>query len=194
MFLKSFLLETILHTPWQIQSKDIDVWFQDEARFGQQNTTTRIWAKKGTRPRVVQQQQFEYAYLFGAVCPSTGATEALISPVVNKEVMRLHLEQISKATIEGRYAVVIVDGAGWHTPELAEGLDNLSLIKIPPYSPELNPVEQIWQWLRQNKLANKCFKGYQDIMDSCTDAWNDFVSSKERVKSLCMRDWINLTS
>tara|TARA_R110002050_G_scaffold80451_1_gene172059 strand:- start:2513 stop:2941 length:429 start_codon:yes stop_codon:yes gene_type:complete len=142
----------------------------------------------------VQQQQFEYAYLFGAVCPSTGATEALISPVVNKEVMKLHLQQISKATPKGRYAVVVMDGAGWHTQELADEFDNLSLIKIPPYSPELNPIEQVWHWLRQNKLANRCFKGYEDIVNSCSNAWNDFIESNERVKNLCSRDWINLTS
>ena len=59
----------------------VNVWFQDEARFGQQNTTTRVWAEKGTRPRVVKQQQFEYGYLFGAVCPKTGATEALVAPI-----------------------------------------------------------------------------------------------------------------
>lgn len=187
-------METILHIPWQVQLKNVDVWFQDEARFGQQNTTTRVWAKKGTRPRVVQQQQFEYAYLFGAVCPSSGATEALVSPVVNKEVMKLHLQQISKATPEGKHAVVVMDGAGWHTQELADELENLSLIKIPPYSPELNPIEQVWQWLRQNKLANRCFTGYEDIVDSCSDAWNSFIESSNRVTKLCSRDWINLTS
>jgi hypothetical protein len=105
-------LETILQTPFNIQQDQIDVWFQDEARFGQQNQTTKIWATKGTRPRVVKQQQFEYGYLFGAVCPSTGQTEALISPVVNKEMMSVHLSQISNATPNGRHAVVIMDGAG----------------------------------------------------------------------------------
>ena len=78
------------------------MWFQDEARFGQQNQTTKIWAAKGTRPRVVKQQQFEYGYLFGAVCPATGQTEALISPVVNKEMMTEYLSQISNATPDGR--------------------------------------------------------------------------------------------
>ncbi|MBU2924259.1 hypothetical protein KO509_05855 [Colwellia sp. C2M11] len=76
-------METILHIPWKTQLDKVDVWFQDEARFGQQNTTTRVWATKGTRPRVVRQQQFEYAYLFGAICPATGATEAIISPPSN---------------------------------------------------------------------------------------------------------------
>ncbi|WP_407636162.1 transposase, partial [Paraglaciecola polaris] len=69
----------------------MDVWFQDEARFGQQNTTTRLWAETGTRPRAVKQQQFEYAYVFGAVCPSTGATEAIIAPYVDMTIMCEHL-------------------------------------------------------------------------------------------------------
>ena len=89
-------METILNIPFNISLDKVDVWFQDEARFGQQNTTTRLWAKTGSRPRAVRQQQFEYAYMFGAVCPSTGATEALISPVMNKDVMKKHLEQIPK--------------------------------------------------------------------------------------------------
>ena len=82
---KNFQLETILHTPGHLSPERIDVWFQDEARFGQQNPTTRIWAETGTRPRVVKQQQFEYGYLFGAVCPATGQTEALVSPLSIKK-------------------------------------------------------------------------------------------------------------
>jgi hypothetical protein len=64
-------METILNIPFNISLDKVDVWFQDEARFGQQNTTTKLWAKTDTRPRAVRQQQFEYAYMFGAVCPST---------------------------------------------------------------------------------------------------------------------------
>jgi hypothetical protein len=74
----------------------VDIWFQDEARFGQQNTTTRLWAEKGSRPRVVKQQQFLNAYLFGAVCPGNGKIEALVLPFSNKAGMKLHMEQISK--------------------------------------------------------------------------------------------------
>ena len=109
MLLKKFQLETIFNTQGTFHW--IDVWFQDEARFGQQNQTTHIWAKTGTRPRVVKQQQFEYGYLFGAVCPSTGQTEAIITPFVNKEAMTLHLKQISQATPSGRHALVVIDGA-----------------------------------------------------------------------------------
>lgn len=186
-------METILHTPFNIKSEQIDVWFQDEARFGQQNSTTRLWAPKGSRPRAIRQQQFEYVYLFGAVCPATGETEALITPFVNKEAMMQHLKQISEATVAGRHAVVIIDGAGWHTMDTAEPFKNLTLIKLPPYSPELNPIEQVWQWLRQRHMSNRKFSGYESIVDACTVAWNKFRESKERVQSMCYRDWIKLT-
>ena len=91
--------------------KNVDVWFQDEARFGQQNTTTRLWAEKGTRPRAVKQQQFEYAYLFGAVCPATDDTKALIAPCMNIDIMEIHLALISKKVPEGRHAVIVVGSA-----------------------------------------------------------------------------------
>ncbi len=71
--------------PEHIALDKVDFWFQDEARIGQQNTTTRLWSMKGCRPRAVKQQQFDYAYLFGAVCPATGETEALIAPYVDKK-------------------------------------------------------------------------------------------------------------
>lgn len=178
--------------PEHIHIGQIDVWFQDEARFGQHNTTTRLWAPKGSRPRAVKQQQFEYAYLFGAICPATGATEALIVPKANTEGMRLHLKQISQATPEGRYAAVVVDGASWHGKALENEFDNLVTIKLPPYSPELNPVEQIWQWLRQHHLANRCFDGFEDIVESCSIAWNHFRESTDRVQQMCTREWATL--
>lgn len=133
----------IKNIPGHLPLDRVDIWFQDEARFDQQNTTTRLWTIKGSRPRAIQQQQFEYAYLFGAVCPSSGKTEALISPVVNKEILKEHLFQISKATEDGRFAVVLMDGASWHQAHLAIDIPNVTIIKLPPYSPELNPVEQI---------------------------------------------------
>ncbi|MBO2550785.1 IS630 family transposase [Shewanella algae] len=169
------------------------MWFQDEARFGQQNQTTRLWAKRGSRPRVVEQQQFDYGYLFGAVCPSSGKTEALITPLVNKDAMMLHLELISLATESDRHAVVIVDGAGWHTMDTAMPFSNLTLIKLPAYSPELNPMEQVWQWLRQHCLSNRVFDCYEQIVEQVSRAWNTFIEDTGRVKSLCFRDWMNLT-
>lgn len=192
--LKKFKIETILKIPGHIGLESVDVWFQDEARFGQQNTTTRLWAPTGSRPRAVRQQQFEYAYLFGSVCPSRGIGKALVVPWTNKNIMHLHLEQISKATEKGRHAVVVMDGAGWHTDDVADAFDNVSVIKIPPYSPELNPIEQVWSWMRQHCLANQAFKDYDDIVEKVCTAWNRFLESSQRVTIMCSRVWINLIS
>ncbi|MCX4029626.1 IS630 family transposase [Spartinivicinus marinus] len=170
------------------------MWFQDEARVGQQNTSTRIWAEKGTRPRVVKQQQFESAYLFGAVCPAKDIGVALVLPVANTEAMRLHLTEISKAISKGRHGLVIVDQAAWHTTHCLEIPANITLLKLPPASPELNPVERIWEKLREDSLANRCFKNFNDIVESCCEAWNVFVNKKNNIKSLCSRCWAVLTS
>jgi len=190
--LKKFYDESIINIPGHVAVAQVDIWFQDEARFGQQNTTTRVWAKKGSRPRVVRQQQFQWVHIFGAVCPSTGKTEAIISPYMDTEIMTKHMDQISQATEYGRHALVIVDGASWHNEKTIEDIENVSILKLPPYSPELNPIEQVWQWMRQNELANRCFKNYDDIVEQVSRAWNSFRSSTERVNTMCTREWATL--
>ena len=100
--------------------------------------------------------------------------------------MKSHLEQISKATAKGRHAVIIMDGAGWHSDNIGADFDNISVIKLPPYSPELNPIEQVWSWMRQHHLANQSFKGYDHIVDAISKAWNDFISLPERVKKCAL--------
>ena len=107
--------------------------------------------------------------------------------------MRKHLKLISDATPIGKHSVVIMDQASWHQSYLGQEYSNLSIIHIPPYSPELNPIEQAWSWLRQNELANRCFDSYEDIVDSICAAWNRFAENKSRVISLCSRDWTKLT-
>ncbi|MBB1420777.1 IS630 family transposase [Pseudoalteromonas sp. SG43-7] len=178
--------------PGHLPLDRIDMWFQDEAWFGQQNQTTRLWAETGSRSRAIKQQQFEYSYLFGAVCPSNGKTEALISLIVNKEIMTQHMELISKATEAGRHAGVIVDGAGWHTFDTVRPFNNKTLIKLPAYSTELNPIEQVWSWIRQHCLSNRVFSDYEEIVEKVSQAWNEFISVPKRVKDMCFRDWIKL--
>jgi transposase len=82
--------------------------------------------------------------------------------------------------------------AGWHQASLVEGIRNVDILKLPPYSPELNPIEQVWSWLRQHYLANRCFSGYDDIIEACSIAWNDFVSYAKRVTKMCSRDWLEV--
>lgn len=183
-------MATILNTTGHVALYCIDVCFQYEARFGQHNTTTRIWAKKGTRPRAVKQQQFESTYLYGVVCPATGRHKRH----ANCEYMYEYLKLISTATTFGRHVLVIMGGASWHQQDLADDFDNLILLKLPPDSPELNPIEQVWQWLRQNVLANRCFSDYDDIVEQCSIAWNTFIGKKVRVSKLRTRQWANPTN
>lgn len=178
--------------PAGVSIESVDVWFQDEARVGQRGTVTRTWAKKGTRPRLARQQQFEYAYVFGAVCPARDKAVGLVMPVVNTEAMLAHLEHISIQIPEGRHAVIVLDKAAWHTTKRLHRFSNISLLPLPPASPELNPTEQVWQALRDEHLANRCYEDYDDIMIACCEAWNAFVDTPFRVRNLCSRSWANL--
>src|SRR5512134_1592986 len=97
-----------------------------------------------------------------------------------------------RAVPPGRYALVVVDGAGWHGEAAAQGLKNLTLLKLPPASPELNPVEQLWQQLRQRHLAKRCFEDYEDIVQACCAAWNAFTALPGALRRLCSRQWATL--
>lgn len=178
----------------KVEDKKIEVWWQDEMRVGQQGSLSRIWAEKGSRPRAIRQQQFLSTYIFGAACPEKDKSCALILPTVNMDMMQLHLYEISKQVDEGYHAIILMDGAAWHTTEKLILPPNISIIPIPPYSPELNPMEQLWQQLRKLKLSNACYKNYDGIVDACVEAWNMFVSEEDNVKKLCSRDWAIIES
>jgi hypothetical protein len=130
--------------PEDVSLEDVDIWFQDESRIGQQGSRTRIWAKKGTRPRVVKQQQFLYEYIYGAVCPGQKQCAAVVLPCANHEGLNVHLKEISVHVPQGRHAVIVQDQAGWHLKKDLCIPSNISILHLPPYSPELNPQEQVW--------------------------------------------------
>ena len=192
--LKKILTEVKEAIPPEIELSDVDIWFQDEARVGQRGTVTRLWTKTGTRPRAVRQLQYEYAYIYGAVCPAKDKGVALVLPAVNNEAMKLHLEEISKNITEGRHAVIVMDRAPWHTSLKVNIYKNITILPLPPASPELNPTEQVWQWLRDKDLANRCYSGYQDIVDACCNAWNKFCKGKDQIRNLCSRSWANIVN
>lgn len=150
---------------------------------------TRTWAPKGTRPRITRQQQFEYAYIFGAFCPSRDEAVGLVLPYANTHAMCAHLKEISATIPKGRHAVLVLDQAAWHTTSKVNIFNNITLISLPPASPELNPSEQVWQQLRDNWLANRCYDDYEAIVESCCDAWNNFVDLPNRIRNLCSRGW-----
>ena len=101
--------------PPEAAGKPVEIWFTDEARVGQQGTLTRVWAKRGSRPRAARDRRYEWAYLFGAVCPERSTGAAIVMPEVNVEAMNEHLTEISRRVSVGAVALLVLDGAGWHS-------------------------------------------------------------------------------
>ena len=166
----------------------------DEARVGQQGTLTRVWAPRGTRPRAVRDHRRNSVYLFGAVCPERGVGAAVMLPHVSVEAMNVHLAEISRHVTEDAHAVLVLDQAGWHTSPKLHVPRNISLLPLPPYSPELNPVEQVWAYLRANFLSHRVWNSYDAIVSACCDAWNKLMNTPERLTSITRRIWARAVS
>ena len=101
--------------PEAAQGKPVEVWFQDEARVGQQGTLARLWAPRGSRPRAPKDCRYAWAYILGAVCPARATGAALVMPYANTEAMSAHLAEISRHVSPGAHAILVLDGAGWHS-------------------------------------------------------------------------------
>jgi hypothetical protein len=156
----------------------IEIWFADEARIGQKNKITRRWAKRGTRPSAPKDQRTASAYIFGAICPAEGKGAGLVLPRCTTEGMTLHLKEISQAVTPGAHALVLVDQAGWHQSKKLVVPDNITLMPLPAKAPELNPVENIWQFLRENWISNRIFSSYGDIVRHITRRWIPFAERR----------------
>ena len=161
------------------------MWFSDEARFGQQGTITRIWARRGSRPRVVRQTKYEWLYVIGSVCPQTGQSIGLLSPYMDVEVMNVYLEQFSRELTAGVHALLLWDQAGFHTSRRLKIPANVSLVCLPAYSPELNPVENLWHYLRSHYWSNRVYAGYEDLCGAAIQAWQKAALDAEIIKTVC---------
>ena len=117
---------------------------------------------------------------------------ALALPYADADMMQLHLDEISRHVAEGAHAVLILDRAGWHTTGKLDVPDNITPIFLPSRAPELNPVENVWQYLRQNWLSNTVFKNYDAIIDAACAAWQKLVAEPETITSIAMRDWAHV--
>lgn len=167
----------------------VEIWFHDEARVGQKNGLVYQWAQRGSRPRQPHDQRTAWAYLFGAVCPARDKGAALVLPRADTEAMQVHLQEISRTVASGAHAIVVMDKAGWHTTPALQVPATLSLLHLPPRSPELNPQENVWQFLRQTYLSNRVFDDYEAIVEACCRAWNALLAEAGRIASIATRTW-----
>lgn len=177
------------HLAGVARGKPIEIWFQDEARIGQKNGLVRQWARRGTRPRQPADQRFESAYLFGAICPARGTGAALALPFADTEAMQLHLDEIARTVAKGAHAVLLLDRAGWHTTRALAVPKNITLIFLPSRAPELNPVENVWQFLRATSLSNRVFETYDIIIEAACEAWRNLLAQPRTITSIGTRDW-----
>ena len=171
------------------QGTPIEVWFGDEARVGQQGTVTRVWAKRGSRPRVPRDRRYTWAYLFGAVCPERRVGAAVVLPQVTIGAMEAHLAEISRCVSPSAHAVLVLDRAGWHASPRLRVPDNISLIPLPPYAPELNSMENVWRYMRDNWLSHRVWDSYDAIVEACCGAWNTLMRVPEQIASITKRSW-----
>ena len=167
----------------------IRLYFQDEARFGRINTIQKCWCMKGIIPTVTQQLVREYTYVFNAVCPETGNVFSLIMPHADSEAMNIFITTLAEQQIDERI-ILCIDKAGWHTTTQLKIPDNIIVWFLPPYSPELNPVELLWRELRGKYFNNKTFKSMTEVEDHLEFALIDYVKDKEVVKKLTKINYI----
>jgi transposase len=165
--------------------REVQIFFQDETRFGQQGSLTRVWAPKGSRPRAVRQTQYQYVYVIGAACPHTGQAEALVAPYLDTAMLNRFLEQFSQALPPQVQAVLVWDGAGYHRAKQLQVPPNITLLQLPPYAPELNPIENLWHYLKSHHWSNRAYDDYEALLHAACEAWGKVCLTPKNIRSLC---------
>ena len=142
----------------------------------------------------MRDNRHDSVYLFGAICPARAVGAAIIMPAANSEAMTEHLKEISTQVAPGAHAVLVCDNAGWHqrggrlvVPH------NITLLPIPPYTPELNRMENVWDYLRGNKLSMTVWDGYEAIVTACKKAWNFLIADTDRIRSIGHTSWASVS-
>ena len=167
----------------------VRVMFEDEARFGRISDPRRCWAPKGVRPEVNTQIVREYEYAFAVVSPHDGSLDTLVLPAANTEAMSVFLAEVSQRH-PNEFLLIVLDGAGWHRAKHLQVPTNMKLIPLPAWSPQLNPVEHLWNELREKWFANRVFHSMAAVEDQLVLALTTLENDPQRMASLTGFDWI----
>jgi DDE superfamily endonuclease len=144
-----------------------------------------VWWQRGQRPTAPRDHRFRSAWIIGAVCPARDTGVALVMSGLDAAVMGRFLAELSTAVAADAHGVVVLDKAGWHIAHDLAVPANLTLVFLPSYSPELNPIERLWLYLKENWLSARLFDSLDDIIDACCDAWNQLIDQTGRIRSIC---------
>ena len=163
--------------------------FEDEARFGRISDPRRCWAPAGVRPEVHTQLVREFEYAFAAVSPHDGTLDALVLPSVNAEAMSVFLAEVSQRHAN-EFILMVLDGAGWHRAKRLQVPSNRKLIPLPAWSPQLNPVEHLWDEVREKWFAHRVFARREAVENQLLTALATWEADAPQVASLTGFDWI----
>ena len=175
------------------QGRRVRLMFQDEGRFGLLGTPRRCWAPHGTRPVVGARLERKYIYAFSAVSPHDGVMDSLVLPWVNAETMSLFLAEVAQRHAD-EFVLMVMDQAGWHLAGELVVPTNMRLLFLPPYSPELNPAEHLWEALREDCFANHVFADLDAVERALTDGLASARSRPSRTQSMTGFKWITSIS
>ena len=167
----------------------VKLMFQDEARFGRISDVRRCWAPFPMRPLCRAMLTHEYTYAYGAVDIVSGEFDSLILPHVNTACMQCFLDEVAARHPQSRI-IMVIDGAGWHRSLALKPPPNMQLLRLPPYAPELNPVEHVWDELREKHFHNKAFDSIDALEDQLIDGLLALETNPARVQSIVAWDWI----
>src|SRR5512143_867996 len=149
-----------------------------------------VWWQRGERPTAPRDHRFQSAWLIGAVCPARDTGVALVMSGLDAAIMSRFLTELSAAVAPDAHGVIVLDQAGWHTAGDLVVPANLSLVFLPSYSPELNPVERLWLYLKENWLSARLFDSLDAIIEACCHAWNRLLAQTGQIRSLCAYPWL----
>jgi len=153
--------------------------------LGQQDTITRKWAPTGSRPPAVKQTQYDWLYVIGAVCSESGQSAGMLSPHIDTDIMSIFLGELSKQIAADVHVVLIWDQTGFHASGALQVPDNITLLALPPYSPELNPIENLWHYLRAHHWANREYPEWKNLSDAAYEVWQNVCMDRELMKTVC---------
>ena len=166
----------------------VEIWFQDEMRVGQKNKLTYAGPGRGLAhgPRMINERNRPICSVLSV---RHWERAAIVVPSCNSEAMQHHLDVTAASVAPGAHAIMLLDQAGWHGASCLQVPSNISLLPLPPRSPELNAQENIWQFMRQNWLSNPIFTGFDNIVDLCCDAWNRLTDQRWKIMAIAYRQW-----
>ena len=173
----------------EVRGRTVRLMFQDEARFGRMVRIRRSWAPKPQRPMVCNGYEREFVYVYGAVSPLQGQFDWMITRQMNTTHMSDFLAQVSRAHRRD-FIVMVVDGASSHVAQDLVVPENIRLLRLPPYAPELNPQEHVWDELREKEFPNRVFSDMAGVVRTLETGLPRLAADQDRVRSICAWPWI----